>query len=152
MSTRRTRPALVALVASAALVLAGCGSDDDTASAEPTPTPGETSEAPAETPSETPSEPTPSEPEPTPMTTVDVDIEGGSVSPVAQTVTIAVGETVGLNITSDRAGELHVHSTPEQEIAFEAGEQLVEVTLDRPGTVDIEEHESHTLIVRVLVQ
>ena len=79
-------------------------------------------------------------------------IRGGSVEPLAQSLKAEVGETVTLGITSDRAGELHVHSTPEQYEEFGAGRSKVEMTFDKPGAVDVEEHESGALVLRVLVQ
>ena len=62
------------------------------------------------------------------------------------------GDVLLVTITSDRAGELHVHSSPEQEVAFGAGTTELEVELKQPGQVDIEEHESGVLIARVLVR
>jgi len=38
-----------------------------------------------------------------------------------------------------------------KELEFEAGRSDVEITLDKPGSVDVEEHESETLILRILV-
>jgi hypothetical protein len=93
-----------------------------------------------------------SPPESVDEVTVDVTIKGDDVTPVAQQVELGVGETLVLNITSDRAGELHVHSSPEQELAFPAGSSNVDVTIDKPGSVDIEEHDSGALLVRVLVK
>jgi plastocyanin len=74
------------------------------------------------------------------------------VTPVAQSVEVEVGETVTLEVTSDRAGELHVHSTPEQYKQFEQGRSTISMVFDKPGAVDVEEHESHALVLRVLVQ
>ena len=148
----RLRRTLVAATATAVLVLAGCGDDDTDTSVEATP---------SSTPSSSPSESKKDEPKTSDETSappsvdeveVDVSIVGDDVTPVAQEVDLAVGETLLLNITSDRAGELHVHSSPEQELPFEAGSSTVDVTIDKPGSVDIEEHESGQLLVRVLVK
>ncbi len=84
-------------------------------------------------------------------TDLDIDVEGDSISPTNEQVEIGVGDTVTLHVTSDRAGELHVHSSPEQELEFEEGETDLPITLDKPGSVDVEEHESETLVVRILV-
>jgi spore coat protein U-like protein len=84
-------------------------------------------------------------------TTVEVTIKGDSVEPVAKKVDIGVGGTITVKVDSDRAGELHVHSTPEQTLAFKAGTSSYDVTLDKPGTVDIEEHVSDTVLIRALV-
>jgi ABC-type phosphate transport system substrate-binding protein len=84
-------------------------------------------------------------------TTVEVTIKGSSVEPVAKKVDIGVGGTITVKVDSDRAGELHVHSTPEQTFDFKAGTSSYDVTLDKPGTVDIEEHVSDTVLIRALV-
>jgi hypothetical protein len=149
MTSRRRTPAvrtLTALAATATLLLAGCGDDPEP---EATPTP-EASESVTTSPSPQPSEPQES-PEPS-GASVHVTIAGDDVEPLGKTVEIAPGETVELHISSDRPGELHVHSSPEQEHTFSAGESVIDVKLDRPGQVDIEEHESEALIVRVLVR
>ena len=93
----------------AALALSGCGGDDPDSTA-----PAASSEH---------SGHGSSEPDASgaAAATVDVTIEGDEVTPVAQAMEIGVGETVLLNITSDRSGELHVHSSPEQEFEFESG-------------------------------
>jgi hypothetical protein len=146
MTTLRTSLTAVALTAT--LALAGCSDDEPSADTTPTATPSETvSESPSETPSESPSA-SASEQE---GTTVQVTIAGADVSPMAQPVEIGVGEPLVLEIESDRVGELHVHSNPEQTFAIKAGHQTVEIVLDKPGQVDIEEHESDTLVLRVLV-
>jgi hypothetical protein len=148
--TQRTRPARfttrVAGLALAALALTACGGEADESPAAPVETPTTTpSEEPAATPSEEPTE------EPA-GTTAQVTIEGESVEPVGQSVETEVGETVTLEVTADRAGELHVHATPEQYHDFTPGRTVIEMTFDKPGAVDVEEHESGALLLRVLVQ
>ncbi len=148
---RRLRRSLVAVTATAALALAGCGDDEPTST---TPTPSESPSAsesgkaddkPGRDKKTTP-------PASTDEVVVDVSIVGDDVTPVAQSVDLGVGETLLLEVESDRAGELHVHSSPEQTVAFEAGSSKLDLTFDKPGSVDVEEHESGALIVRVLVQ
>ena len=147
--TRRSRVLQLplALTFAATLTLAGCGDDEepeaDTTSS-PTPATSESS-----TPTESPSESV--SPTEEPAQSLDVTIEGDAVTPMAQQVELGVGEELVLNMTSDRAGELHVHSNPEQEPAFKAGKSRVVLTFDKPGQVDVEEHESGALILRVLV-
>ena len=64
---------------------------------------------------------------------------------------VPLGEPVTLDITADREGELHVHSTPEEEIAFQHGDTEAELTFDQPGVVDVEDHESGKVIVQLQV-
>ena len=148
----RLRRTLIALTLTSALALSGCGSDepeaDSTSSASPA-----ASDSPSPSTSKKPKQPketTP--PESVDEVVVDVTVAGNDVTPVAQSVELGVGETLLLEINSDRAGELHVHSSPEQFADFEAGASELDFTFDKPGSVDIEEHESGALIVRVLVQ
>ena len=148
----RLRRTLIALTATTALAVSGCGSDepeaDSTSSASPP-----ASDSPSPSTSKKPKQPketTP--PESVDEVVVDVTVAGNDVTPVAQSVDLGVGETLLLEINSDRAGELHVHSSPEQFADFEAGASELDFTFDKPGSVDIEEHESGALVVRVLVQ
>ena len=122
-------------------VLAGCGADDtaDGSSAEPT-------NEPATDPTEE------SSPEPV---VVDITIENGEVSPVGEEVEASVGQPIELRVDSDSADDLHIHSKPEQEFEVEADpgtEQLFEFTVDVPGQVDVESHETATTIVTLVVQ
>lgn len=57
-----------------------------------------------------------------------------------------------LRITSDVAGGLHVHSTPEQAAEFKAGVSEVMLTFERPGVVEIESHEPNTVVLQVEVR
>ena len=137
-----------AVLAVALLALAGCGSDTSTTGATPTPTP-----TPSESLTESASaEPSPSKTKPSAAASVRVRISGDAVTPVAQEVELGVGELLELVVDSDRTGELHVHSSPEQFPAIKAGKSIVEITFDKPGQVDIEEHDSGVLIVRALVR
>ena len=84
--------------------------------------------------------------------TLKVTIKGKDIAPVAEPLHVGVGQTVSIDVTSDRAGTIHVHSTPEHEYDFDPGTSDFEFPLDQPGQVDIEEHESGTLLARVTVQ
>ena len=153
-SLPRFRRTLLVLAASTALALSGCGEDEPDPSASSSPSASEHSDheetdEPSESPSEEPSK---SEDSGESVATVDVTIKGDEVTPIGEAVEIGVGEKVVLNIDSDRSGELHVHSSPEKELEFPAGTSKLDVMLDQPGSVDIEEHESGALIVRVLVR
>ena len=151
--TRRDRivRAPLALALTAGLTHAGCGDDDEEPEADGStgPTPSETTSE-STSPDESPSAP----PSPTEEAgqQVSVMIKGDDVQPVAQQIEVEVGEKLVLDVASDRAGELHVHSDPGQEPAFQSGSSPIVLTLDKPGQVDIEEHETHSLILRVLVR
>jgi hypothetical protein len=83
---------------------------------------------------------------------VTVTREGDSFTPNGERVELAVDQTLVLSITADEAGEMHVHSTPEQEIAYEAGTSDHEITIDRPGVVEVESHEPDTVVLQLEVR
>ena len=83
---------------------------------------------------------------------VDVTFKGDSVTPNGERIDAKVGEPITLNIDAETAGELHVHSTPEQEIAYDAGTSTHQVTIDQPGIVDIESHDLEKVVVQVEVR
>ena len=140
MSRRRRWAApAAALIVLSGVLLAGCASsEDDSSSKDPatsqaTTEDGSTTDAPQ-------------------GTVVDITFDGDSVTPNGERIDAKVGEPLTLDITADRAGELHVHSTPEQEIAYDAGTSTHEVTFDQPGVVDIESHHLDKVVVQVEVR
>ena len=83
---------------------------------------------------------------------VTVTREGDSFTPNGERVELAVGQTLVLTVTADEAGEMHVHSTPEQEVAYEAGTSEHEITIDRPGVVEVESHEPDLVVLQLEVR
>lgn len=74
--------------------------------------------------------------------TIDVTLEGDSATPTGDRVDVDVDQPVDVVITADRAGEIHVHSSPEQFFKFTAGDnEPIKLQFDRPGLVEIEFHE-----------
>ncbi|WP_395656802.1 hypothetical protein [Nocardioides sp.] len=136
-STRRsTRAAARRSVAVVAVVLtcvagaAGCGSSD--AGSDAGPAAGSSAAA---------------EPK-----VIDVTVEGDSVTPSGERVEVEVGQPVTLHVTADAPGEIHVHSSPEQELEYEQGETDLELTpITTPGTVDVESHTLDKVIVQLEV-
>jgi hypothetical protein len=78
--------------------------------------------------------------------------EGDSFTPNGERVELGVDQTLVLTIESDEAGELHVHSTPEQEIAYDAGTSEHEIVIDRPGVVEVESHEPDVILLQLEVR
>ena len=153
---RRLGGAAAAVLLAAALVaaLAGCGSSADEPRASGTPS--SSSESP---PSASPSasgrsrKAAPSaSPSPAAAATLDVRVAGDEVTPVAEQIDLEAGDSLLVRVRSDRAGELHVHTDPEQYVEFGSGSGEHELTLENPGSVDIEEHDSGALVARVLVR
>ena len=84
---------------------------------------------------------------------IDVTIKGDSVTPNGERVDVAVGQPIRLNVTADEAGEIHVHSDPEQQLEYGAGDTTVTIDgIDAPGTVDVESHALEKVIVQLEVR
>lgn len=138
--TGSTMTRTIALAAAGALLLVGCGSDDEADDA--------TTPAPAATPQEA-ADPTEEAVE---GVQVEVTIAGGAVSPQGERVEVGVGEPVTLSVTSDAADEIHVHSDPDVTIDVAAGGSAEETfTIDTPGQVAVESHELGVTIVQLVV-
>lgn len=82
---------------------------------------------------------------------VEITFEGGEVTPVGERVEADAGEPIDLVVTSDEPGSLHIHSDPEQELSFPAGEKTFPIQIDRPGVVEVESHELGVVIVQLEV-
>jgi hypothetical protein len=84
--------------------------------------------------------------------TLTVTREGDQFTPNGERVELEVDQTLVLTIDADEAGELHVHSTPEQEIEYAAGTSEHELTIDRPGVVEVESHEPDVVLLQLEVR
>lgn len=83
---------------------------------------------------------------------INVTIKGDTVDPNGKRFDVALNQTVTLKIDADKAGELHVHSKPEQEIAYEAGKSTHELTFDKPGIVAVESHSLEKTLLELEVR
>ena len=84
-------------------------------------------------------------------TTIHITIKDGKVTPSGDRVKASVGKPITLHIDADSAGQIHVHSTPEQEISFPKGSSTTKLTIDKPGIVDVEDHALDQVIVQLQV-
>jgi len=84
--------------------------------------------------------------------TVDITFKGDTVTPAGESVKLTAGDALKLHITADKAGEIHVHSSPEQHIEYTAGTTDKTLTIDQPGVVDVESHALDKLILQVQVR
>ena len=92
-------------------------------------------------------------PTPTGTKVITVTFSGSDVTPNGDRVDVAVGQRIELKVTADRAGEIHVHSDPEQELTYEAGTSTVKLTpIDKPGIVEVESHTLDKTIVQLEVR
>jgi hypothetical protein len=84
---------------------------------------------------------------------IKVTFEGDTVTPNGERVEVSTGQDIQLDIDADVAGEIHVHSSPEQEVEYPAGESTQTITgIDQPGTVDVESHHLDKVIVQLEVR
>jgi hypothetical protein len=82
---------------------------------------------------------------------IDIAVTATSVTPTGGSASVGIGKPVTFRIRSTVAGELHVHSTPEQHIDFPAGTSKVTLTFDVPGTIEVEDHALDRQIVQIQV-
>jgi len=135
----RLAPLVLVLAAS----LSACGGDGDT---DPPATDQSSSSSPSDSSSDSGSTSTGG------GAAVTVTREGDSFTPNGERVELGVDQTLVLTIEADEAGELHVHSTPEQEIAYDAGTSEHEIVIDRPGVVEVESHEPDVILLQLEVR
>lgn len=148
--TRTLAPAMLVAV----LALGACSDDaDKTEEEHPSGHESSSQTSPSETPTEEPSE-TETSPStaPEPEADVTLKLEGGVWDPNGIRIDAKIGEPVVIAIDADTAGELHVHSTPEQEIAFSEGASVHEVTIESPGVVEVESHDPTAVVVQLEVR
>jgi hypothetical protein len=104
--------AAIAAVLLSAVLLAGCGSSSSSSTSGPLPT-----------------------------KVIDITISGDSVTPNGELVDVSVGQRIELDVTADKAGEIHVHSSPEQEFQYDQGSSTIVVKpITAPGRVEVESH------------
>lgn len=85
--------------------------------------------------------------------TIDITFKGDTVTPNGDRIQVSVGQPIELVVTADRAGEIHVHSSPEQELPYDKGSSTL--TLDpikTPGVIEVESHTLDTTIVQLEVR
>ena len=116
------RVPLVATVLTTLLLLTGCGSDEPEVGTELPPESGR----------------------------IELTFEGADAPP-SERVSVELGEEVELVIKSEEAGELHVHTDPEQTLEYAAGTTTLTLTIDEPGVVDVERHEPEALVLQLEV-
>lgn len=132
----------IALLISATVLLAGCGSSEPVDPAPRTTTESGATASPSATATPRPE-----------GAVVRIEIKDGKVTPQGDRVEVEVGDKVTLEITSDADEELHVHSEPEHTYEISAGESTVEsFTPKTPGQVAVEAHELGVTIVQLVVR
>jgi len=122
-----------------AFTLTACGSED---AAAPTSSEGDIAATPQAEATGTP---------PAGAKVIEVTITADSVDPSGAEAALKRGQPVVLRIHAAKAGELHVHSTPEQHVAFPAGDSEITLSFKAPGVIAVEDHALDKLIVQLEV-
>lgn len=138
--------ALVPVVLALSLFAAGCGGEDD---------PGEpTSSATAQATTSADAAPSASEPASAPAfdgTLIKVAVNGSKVAPRPSTHKVAKGGRVRIEVTVDKADELHVHGYDKTAELKPGQTAVVEFTADQSGRFEVETHESGLLLFNLEV-
>ncbi len=138
-----TKSTVLVMLATAALITAGCGGSSSTQSTPATSSSGS---------SVNPGQMSNNQAAPDELD-IDVMIQGGNVTPTNEQLQAKVHEPIVVHINSDVADELHVHSTPDHTFKVDAKpNQAFQFTVDVPGKVDIELHHLNKTIATVAVQ
>ena len=83
---------------------------------------------------------------------IDIRIADGEVTPAGEQVDVAVGQEIRVRVDSDATDGLHVHSVPEHEYEIEAANnQVFTFSIDEPGQVEVETHETETVVAEIVV-
>ena len=84
---------------------------------------------------------------------IDVTFSGDSVTPNGDRVQVGVGQPIELKVSADAPGEIHVHSSPEQELAYDKGQTTLDLKpIEQPGIVEVESHALEKTIVQLEVR
>lgn len=133
---------VLGLLVSSAIAIAGCGSGPATPTTSPSTQP----------PAAAPSVATASPPNEAAGPVVNVTIAAGVVTPTNSEVEAAVGQPIVLEVSSDAADTIHVHSVPER--VFDVKPlpgQRFEFAVGIPGRVDVELHNLNRTVVTIVV-
>jgi len=83
---------------------------------------------------------------------IKIRFADGKVTPSGDRIEVEAGQEVQLVVAADEPGELHVHSDPEQELAYDEGEEVFKLEFDRPGVVEVESHDLEQIVVQLEVK
>jgi hypothetical protein len=77
-----------------------------------------------------------------PTKVIDITFNGSNVTPNGTDIDVSVGQKIEFDVTADKPGEIHVHSSPkEQEFEYDQGSSTFQVDpIQAPGRVTVESH------------
>lgn len=79
---------------------------------------------------------------------VEITLDGTTVSPDGESRSVRRNQPIVLRINAASAGQLHVHSSPEQVVDYPAGKSEISLKFAIPGVVAVEDHDLDRLIVQ----
>jgi len=123
-----------------ALTLTGCGSDKKSGTGSPE---TEVSATPAAQVTTAPA---------ADAEVIAIRLKGDTVDPSGDRIQVKPDQPIVLQINAEKAGELHVHSSPEQHVAFPAGGSEITLKFSQPGIIEIEDHALDKTIVELEVR
>lgn len=83
---------------------------------------------------------------------VQITVEGHSVTPVGEVVRAEPDQTVTLDVTSDAPAELHLHTDGDgKTFQVKPGRQRFTFSIATPGSYELEEHHTETVVLKVEV-
>jgi plastocyanin len=84
---------------------------------------------------------------------IHITFSGSSVTPNGARVDVKVGQKVEFVVKADTAGQIHVHSSPEKQLDYNAGTTEIQVgSFAQPGLIEVESHALDKTIVQLQVQ
>lgn len=84
---------------------------------------------------------------------IDITFSHNGVTPNGSRVKVGVGQKVEFLVKADSAGQIHVHSSPEKQLDYNAGTTEIQVgSFDQPGLIEVESHALDKTIVQLQVQ
>jgi hypothetical protein len=93
------------------------------------------------------------EPDPAVETkTIEITFSDGTVTPNGERVEVKRGQRIELVVKAETEGEIHVHSSPEQEFTYSEGTTTLPLKIDKAGVVDVESHDLEQVIVQLQVE
>jgi hypothetical protein len=84
---------------------------------------------------------------------IDVTFKGDQTTPNGSVIQASVGQPISLHVTADSPGEIHVHSSPEQEFEYKAGTSTLTLTpIAAPGVITVESHTLDKVLFKLQVR
>jgi plastocyanin len=83
--------------------------------------------------------------------TIEITVDGRTVTPAPSRVKVAPGETLRLVVTADHDDELHAHGFDVEEELRAGVPTTVDLTTDQPGLYEVETHHPELRLLQVQV-